>query len=110
MINTGAERRDRFSVDIYRKKDNRAELVFRKGKLLYRINAIEGCSRLVTQLSELIVGKTKVISLRNSRNRKWAVEAVVNEQAAAVVVWELMADGRSLMRFGWQGTAAELKR
>jgi hypothetical protein len=37
-------------VDIYRKRDNRAEVVFRRNKVLYMINNIEGCSRLMTDL------------------------------------------------------------
>ncbi|HMI02591.1 MAG TPA: hypothetical protein VK541_08930 [Pedobacter sp.] len=114
MIKKQAGKRDRFSVDIYRKKDNRAGVVFRRNRMLYRINNIEGCSRLLTDLRAAAEqgGKARVIELRSPRNRKWAVEIVSGQQEtdrAVVLVWELMDGGIAVVRFSWQGTAEELK-
>lgn len=114
MIKKGTGKRDRFSVDIYRKKDNRACVVFRRNRMLYRINNIEGCSRLVTDLRATVDrgGKARVIELRSPRNRRWVVEIVSAPEEsgrAVVLVWELMLDGVALARFSWRGTAEELK-
>lgn len=114
MIKKQAGKRDRFSVDIYRKKDNRACVVFRKNRVLYRINNIEGCSRLVADLQASADqgGKARVIELRSIRNRRWVVEivfALEERDRAVVLVWELMQDGVALVRFSWRGTAEELK-
>ena len=114
MIKKQAGKRDRFSVDIYRKRDNRAEVVFRRNKVLYRINNVEGCSRLMTDLRAAAEqgGKARVIELRSSRTRRWVVEIVsglVETGKAAVLVWELMQDGVALVRFNWRGAVEELK-
>lgn len=114
MINKQAEKRDGFSVDIYRKKDNRAGVVFRRNRMLYRINNVGGCSRLLTDLraSAERGGKARVIELRSLRNRRWIVEIVPGQEETAmavVLVWELMDGGSAVVRFSWQGTVEELK-
>jgi hypothetical protein len=112
MIKKRVERRDGFSVDIYRKKDDKCELVFRKNStMLHRLGAIEGCERLTKQFKAAVSGggKADVIELRSTRGRRWVAEIVSTEVKAVVLVWELKANGTSVLRFIWEGSAGELQ-
>jgi len=106
MGKTKAGRRDSLPVNIYRKKDNKAGLVFKHEGMLYRISTVLGYSRLVSEFKACVVPGSRIVQLQSPRNRKWAVEIVSGEGdsgRATVVVWELMQNGKSLRRFGWQG-------
>lgn len=111
MGKTKTGRRDRLSVNIYRKKDNKAGLVFKHKDLLYRISAVLGYCKLVSEFKACADPGSRIVQLQSPKNRKWAVEVVSGEGEsgrAALVVWELMQDGRSLMRFAWLGTAKDI--
>jgi hypothetical protein len=109
MGKTKSGRRDSLSVNIYRKKDNKAGLVFKHKDMLYRISTVLGYTNLVSELKPC--AGSRIVQLQSSRNRKWAVEIVSGEGdsgRAALVLWELMQDGKTLMRFAWLGSAKEI--
>lgn len=111
MSKTKAGRRDSLSVNIYRKKDDKAGLVFKHKGMLYRISTVLGYSRLISEFKACSVSGSRIVQLQSPRNRKWAVEIVSGEEdssRAALVVWELMRDGKTLMRFAWMGAAGEI--
>lgn len=111
MGKTKAGRRDSLSVNIYRKKDDKAGLVFKYKEMLYRVSSVLGYTKLVTELRACAGHGSRIIQLQSPRNRKWAVEIVSGEGdsgRAAVVVWELMQDGKTLMRFAWLGAAEDI--
>jgi hypothetical protein len=105
MIKKRVEKRDRFSVDIYRKKNNRAEVVFRSEKMLYRVGNVEGCTALDRQFKAALNegGKAKLIEMHNLRKRRWVAEISFIGDKMLVLVWELMNNGVSILRFSWQG-------
>ncbi|MES2457508.1 MAG: hypothetical protein V4594_18270 [Bacteroidota bacterium] len=104
MTNKKAGKGDRFPVNIYRKKNNKAEVVFRSEKMLYRLGNVEGCAALDRQLKDAMTetGKTKLIEMRNSRKRRWVAEISSMGGKSAVMVWELMDNGVSILRFNWE--------
>jgi hypothetical protein len=111
MGKTKAGRRDSLSVNIYRKKDNRAGLVFRYKDMLYRITTVLGHTKLVSEFRACADPGSRIVQLQSPKSRKWAVEIVSGDGdsgRAAVVVWELMQDGKSLMRFAWLGAAEDI--
>ena len=111
MKSKKAGKRDRFSVDIYRKKDSKPGLVFRKNRVLYRLGKVEGTEGLARQFDAAAADTAKagIVELRNGRGRRWVVEVSAAEGIGMVQVWELMRDGTSLLRFRWQGPVEELK-
>lgn len=111
MSKTKVGRRDRLSVNIYRKKDNRAGLVFKYKGRVYRITTVLGYTKLLEDLGNCIKRGSRIVQLLSPRGRKWAIEAVSgagDAGRAMLLVWELMPAGESLVRFAWQGTAKEI--
>ena len=111
MKSKKAGKRDRFSVDIYKRKDSKPEVVFRKNRVLYRLGKVEGTEGLARQFDAAADGATRagIVELRNGRGRRWVVEVSAAEGMGMVQVWELLRDGTSLLRFKWQGPIEELK-
>lgn len=111
MIKKRVEKRDGFSVDIYRKKDNKAEVVFRKNKALYRVDSVAGGDGVLKHLKAAFAnaGKADVIMLRSARGRRWAVEVSSHDGKMLVLVWELLAGGASVLRFNWQAPVEEFQ-
>ena len=111
MGKTKAGRRDSLSVNIYKKKENKAGLVFKYKDMLYRITTVLGYTKLISELKACADPGSRIVQLQSPRNRKWAVEIVSGEGdsgRSALVVWELMQDGKSLMRIAWLGATEDI--
>lgn len=97
-------------IRIYLKSNDKADVVFRKNKVLYRIGVL-GALRFLTALGTCLsnLQRAMVLQLDGTRMRKWILEmGLVAEQHAMLQVWE-MAENEMKSRFGWAGLPADLK-
>ncbi len=98
-------------IRIYLKPNDKADVVFRKNKVLYRIGIL-GALRFLANLAGCLLDlkKAGVMQLDGSRMRKWVLEmGLVAEGSAVLQVWE-MAENEMKSRFGWAGAAVDLER
>lgn len=111
MIDRKVERRECLSVNIYRKRDNKAGLVFLKRGKRFRITTVSGCDKLLTALSDCgDLSRPKVIRICSPRQRNWIIELGQREDGlAALTVWEFERDGSMKNCFNWNGELRELK-
>lgn len=96
---------------VYREPNDRAEVVFRKKNVLYRIGIL-GISGFLLSLSNYLLNMQRalVLQLEGRRMRKWVLElGLIANDNAVLQVWE-MAGGEMKPCFAWAGTAEELQR
>lgn len=103
-----------FAMSIYRRPGNRASLVFRRGKLLYRITTVENAAFVVNELrgyeSDLVKGLAErnfVFEVLCPKNRHRVVEVGLNGQKAVLCVYEMEGELLAL-RFKWEGNKVVL--
>jgi len=97
-----------FEISIYPKGGNRAGVVFRRNKVCYRLTTIEKADHFITELKKCIdLTRSKIINLFGPKNRRWVVEVAGEAGQTALVVWEMIAEGKVLLRFQWKGSEPE---
>jgi|GEM_PF-4259457 len=98
-------------ISIYHKSNDRADVVFRKNKVLHRLG-IRKAGAFVTSLGNCLsnLHSGVLLELQGNRMRKWILEmGTIQEERAVLSVLETI--GAELRpRFEWRGAAADLER
>ena len=98
-------------IRIYLKSNDKADVVFRKNKVLYRI-AIIGTLRFLVNLGNCLTDlrNAMVLQLDGSRMRRWVLEmGLLSDEQAMLKVWEMVGN-EFKTRFGWAGAPADLEK
>lgn len=97
-------------IRIYLKPNDKADVVFRRNKLLYRIK-IFGARRFVESLKKGLADlqRALIFELQGTRRRKWVLEmGLISNATALLKVWAPVTD-ELRPRFEWSGEAAALQ-
>ena len=98
-------------IRIYLKSNDKADVVFRKNKVLYRIG-IMGAKAFKESLGNCLsdLQRALVLQLDGVRMRKWVLElGLIAEGQAILQVWE-KAGNELKARFGWAGNSSHLAK
>ncbi|WP_316789593.1 hypothetical protein [Pedobacter frigoris] len=98
-------------ISIYLKSNNKADVVFRKKSMLYRIGIREANQFLINLGNHLQdLKRALVLQLEGSRMRKWVLElGLAKEEEAVLQVWEMVANEMKPC-FEWAGLKTELEQ
>ncbi len=97
-------------IRIYLKSNDKADVVFRKNKVLYRIGVL-GALRFLVNLGNCLsgLGKAMVLQLDGPRMRRWVLEmGLIRDEHAMLQVWEMSGEEMK-SRFSWTGLSLDLK-
>jgi len=110
MKKKGAKNQPSLRISVYKKRQNRASIVFRKNNILHRLTTIDRADKVLWELNNCRndLRRAAVIQLSNPAKRTWVLEmGLRNEEEAVLNVWE-MAQSEMKLRFKWQGDAEVL--
>ena len=98
-------------ISIYLKSNDKADVVFRKKSMLYRIGIREANQFLVSLCNYLLdLQRALVLQLEGNRMRKWVLEmGLATEGNAVLQVWEMVANEMKPC-FEWAGLKVELEQ
>ena len=97
-------------ISIYLKSNDKADVVFRKKNVLYRIGIL-GANGFLISLGNYLMDLQKALKLQleGGRMRRWILEmGCISDDHAVLQVWEMVA-GEMKSCFKWAGTALELQ-
>ena len=98
-------------ISVYLKSHDKADVVFRKKDVLYRIG-IMGAKKFLVGLADYLMNLRHALlfQLDGKRMRKWVLElGIVADDEAVLQVWEMVA-GEMKSCFNWAGSTADLHR
>ncbi|TKC08891.1 hypothetical protein [Pedobacter frigoris] len=118
MSKKKVKREASLSLNIYKKPDNKASLVFRNKAMLFRITTIERAKEFVQTVNEYLNDLRKdcadpcfVFQFQSPRNRSWVLEIGMKEPGAMELNLWLDEGIKSMKRcFKWIGDVTDLTR
>lgn len=98
------------TISIYKRGSDKASLVFRRDRVLYRITTVEPvkfiAGHLNTYLTDLkngVAERELVLELKSPRNRRHVLEMATADDLVTVCVFDL-SRGEEGLCFKWSGT------
>ncbi|WP_256003752.1 MULTISPECIES: hypothetical protein [Pedobacter] len=105
MGKLNVEGRNGLTVYAYRKRNNAASLVFRRGGgHLFRLTKIVWGEQAITELERLLTNPPAdggIMMVESPRGRRhWVIEVIADDEGRAVLaIWEIGVQGKTLKRF-----------
>jgi hypothetical protein len=105
---------NRFYMNIYLKRNNRACTVFKRNGILYRINNLTQAKEFVQGMKEISESgaegaeKNYGLTLNDHRGKMWVLECRHEGYMVSVYLWYQKSFGDHMdVRFSWKGTREE---